>query len=121
LIIVDTSVWAGHLRRHEPRLAEYIIKGRVLVHPFVLGEVAMGSMPDWDRVIVALRALPAVAVVGEEKWLSTVRELNLQGSGLGFVDTHLLAAARETPAARLWTRDKKFQSVAAELDLAFAP
>jgi predicted nucleic acid-binding protein len=39
MILVDTSVWVDHLRRHNAGLADLLSHGRVVVHPFVIGEV----------------------------------------------------------------------------------
>jgi len=38
--------------------------------------------------------------------------------GIGYVDAHLLAAARLTAGSKLWTRDRRLQAVAAQLGLA---
>jgi predicted nucleic acid-binding protein len=38
----------------------------------------------------------------------------------GDIDAHLLAAARLTAGAELWTHDRRLQAVAAELSLAAA-
>ena len=39
-------------------------------------------------------------------------------SGIGYVDTHLLAAARLTAGTTLWTHDKRLHAVADRLALA---
>jgi hypothetical protein len=42
------------------------------------------------------------------------------GRGLGLVDAHLLATAH-IESARLWTMDKKLQTLAGELHCSFTP
>jgi predicted nucleic acid-binding protein len=44
VILVDTSVWVGHLRVGEATLAAVLEAGPVLVHPFVIGELAQGGI-----------------------------------------------------------------------------
>ncbi|WP_338105666.1 hypothetical protein [Microvirga tunisiensis] len=44
MIIVDTSVWIDHLKVGDPKLTELLENGRVLAHPFVTGEIALGSL-----------------------------------------------------------------------------
>lgn len=40
-ILLDASVWIDHLRRGEPGLIGRLEAGQVLIHPFVLGELAL--------------------------------------------------------------------------------
>ena len=44
-------------------------------------------------------------------------EVPLWGRGIGFLDAHLLAAARLTPGTRLWTRDRRLREIAVAFDL----
>jgi predicted nucleic acid-binding protein len=44
VILVDTSVWIEHLRAGSGRLAALLNKGEVLLHPFVIGELALGNL-----------------------------------------------------------------------------
>ena len=41
------------------------------------------------------------------------------GSGLGYVDVHLLAATTLGDPVRLWTRDRRLAAVARDLGLAY--
>jgi hypothetical protein len=81
----------------------------------------MGSMPDWPRVVTALRSLPRIEAVEEDTWLRRLSEWRLQGTGLGFVDVHLLVAAHGEPEMRIWTRDKRLAAAAATLNLCHDP
>jgi hypothetical protein len=42
----------------------------------------------------------------------------LFGRGVGYIDSHLLAAVRLTAGAKLWTRDKRLHGIAVPLGLA---
>jgi predicted nucleic acid-binding protein len=118
VILVDTSVWIGHLRAGDERLIALLGGAQVLGHPFVTGEVALGSLPLRDAVLSDLRDLPQATVATDEEVLDLIERHALYGRGIGYIDAHLLAAVRLTADAKLWTADRRLQSVAAELGLA---
>lgn len=120
MILVDTSVWIDHFVSGIDDLSTLIDQGQVLGHPFVTGELAVGNLREWDDTVASLRALPSAKVASEGEFLFLISSEKLAGSGLGFVDVHLLAACRLTSEARLWTRDKKLAGTAAALGLAWA-
>lgn len=121
MILVDTSVWIDHLRKGDAVLQRLLEKGRVLSHPFVIGELAMGSLKQSDLVLDALQDLPKAAVAQEDEILAFIRNQGLFGLGIGYVDAHLLAGAQLTPDALLWTRDRRLAEIAARLSLAVDP
>lgn len=118
MILVDTSIWIDHLRQGDPLLTRRLESAQVLAHPFVTGEIALGSLRQRDAVISALSDLPQARVATDEEVLRFIEREQLFGLGLGYVDVHLLAAARLTPGSTLWTRDKRLSEAAARLKLA---
>jgi len=118
VILVDTSVWIEHLRSASAILTELLGDGQVLVHPFVLGELALGSLRQRDVFLSDLRDLPQAIVASDGEVLSLIDRRTLFGRGIGYVDAHLLAAARLTAGSKLWTHDRRLQAVAVQLDLA---
>jgi len=117
VILVDTSVWIDHLRKGDALLAQRLNAGRVLSHPFVIGELALGSLHQRDKVLAALRDLPRASVAMDDEVSLFIDQGRLAGLGLGYVDVHLLAAVRLTAGASLWTRDKRLAAVAGQLGL----
>jgi predicted nucleic acid-binding protein len=117
MILVDTSVWIDHFRRTEPALLELLQQERVLVHPAVIGELALGRLRDPERVLADLLELPAAATAGDDETLLFIRRNGLGGSGIGYTDAHLLASTRLTAGAALWTRDRRLIAAARRLDL----
>lgn len=115
MILVDTSVWVDHLRRSDGALAELLEGGRVLMHPFVVGEIACGNLAERRVTLDLLQDLPAVAVAEADEVLLFIERRGLHGKGIGFIDVHLLASTALTAGARLWTRDKRLRAVAEEL------
>lgn len=118
MILVDTSVWVDHLRRGDARLRTLLETARVLAHPFVVGEIACGSLSDRTVVLELLRDLPMAAVAEAEEVLDFLDRQRLHGKGLGYVDVHLLASVVLTPGARLWTRDRRLHEIAMSLGCA---
>lgn len=58
MILVDTSVWVDHLRAGVEDLAALLNNSQVLMHPFVLGELACGNLRNRDELLVLLKDLP---------------------------------------------------------------
>lgn len=119
MILVDTSVWIDHLRSGDENLASLLESSRVLMHPFILGEIACGNLANRGPVLSLLAHLPRCTEALDTEVLAFIEHRKLMGRGIGFIDTHLLAATKLTGSARLWTRDKRLAIVAQELDCHF--
>jgi len=120
MILVDTSVWVDHLRDGTPALAAALEQGRVLTHPFVLGELACGKLKNRGEVLQLLGELPAAPMASDPEALDFIERRALMGRGIGYVDVHLLASVALAGTAQLWTRDKRLAAIAADLELAYA-
>lgn len=118
MILVDTSVWVGHFQKGSPELAQGLNRGQVLMHPFVLGELSLGNLQQRAQILDALQNLPYATVATDTEVMAFVSANVLHGIGIGYVDAHLLAAARLTPGAMLWTMDRRLQAAATRLGLA---
>jgi predicted nucleic acid-binding protein len=121
MILVDTSVWIDHLRVTDETLVHLLDAGMVLAHPFVIGELALGSLGQRETVLTALSDLPRAIVATDQEALHFIDCHTLFGRGVGYIDIHLLAAVRLTAGAGLWTHDKRLHTVAAQLGLATTP
>ncbi|MBA3887475.1 MAG: type II toxin-antitoxin system VapC family toxin [Acidobacteria bacterium] len=117
MTLVDTSVWVDHFRRTDPDLVARLNDDAVTSHPFVIGELALGSLARRAEVLELLHDLPAVALLPEEAVLAFVERHHLAATGIGWVDAHLLAAA-DAAEADVLTRDKRLRTQAARLGLA---
>ena len=94
MTLVDTSVWINHIRRADERLRQLLKDGQVVSHPFVVGELACGRFANRDEVLRLLERLPALEPVSNREARLFLDAHDLAGGGLGWVDVHLLAAAR---------------------------
>lgn len=119
MILVDTSVWVDHLRRGDAGLVDLLERSAVLMHPFVVGEIACGSLRDRESILELLQDLPAALVADTDEVLGFIERHVLHGKGIGYVDVHLLASTALSEGARLWTRDTKLCRIAAALGCAY--
>jgi predicted nucleic acid-binding protein len=117
MILVDTSVWVDHLRAREKTLVHLLNTGQVLTHLFVIGELALGNLRQRGAILNTLQVLPQAILAADQEVLHFIDQHRLFGIGIGYVDAHLLAAARLTPATTLWTRDKRLRAAASRLSL----
>lgn len=118
MILVDTSVWIDHFRKSGSLLAELLEQQEVLLHPFVLGELACGNLKDRKEIVSLLHALPTVVRAEDDEVLFFIERHKLMGKGIGLIDAHLMASCSLTGCA-LWTRDKRLLAVAREMNVSF--
>jgi predicted nucleic acid-binding protein len=90
----------------------------IIVHPFVIGELALGHLGPRRLILNTLLRMPQTIVASHDEVLNFIDQERLFGFGIGYVDAHLLAATRLTAGARLWTRDKRLRNIAENLTLA---
>jgi hypothetical protein len=121
MILVDTSVWIDHLRQADLELTGLLNSGQVLTHRFVIGELALGNLRNRDIVLEALQNLPQAAIASDDEVLRFIVHHSLCGTGIGYIDAHLLAAVQLSPGALLWTRDKRLLAESARLGVCASP
>jgi predicted nucleic acid-binding protein len=117
MILADTSVWVQFFRSGDRELRTLLEEGLVVMHDFVLGELACGNLPDRSRTLAELRLLPRIDAATTAEALSLIANHRLHGRGLGWIDTHLLAAALLARVG-LYTRDRALAKVANDLAIA---
>lgn len=113
-VLVDTSVWVDHFHAPDQPLLALLRQGEVTIHPYVVGELAMGSFRDRTRSLRLLLNLPSTEIVDQQVLLDFIESMALVNSGLSFVDAHLLASVT-TARMTLWTRDKRLRGRAEAL------
>jgi predicted nucleic acid-binding protein len=118
MILADTSIWIDHFRRGDFRLTQFLDRGDVVMHPFVIGELALGYVPRVAEMLEDLLTLPKAIVADADEVLKFIAHRKLSGSGIGYVDAHLLAAAALAQETFLWTRDKRLHTAAQSLSIA---
>lgn len=121
MIIVDSSIWIDHITKTEPGLHGLLLRDAAMMHPHVLGEIALGSIRNRSAVLARFERLPVPNVAKEAHVLHLIDAESLVATGIGYSDAHILASALLTPGGRLWTRDKRLHAQADRLGVAFAP
>ena len=120
MILVDTSVWVDHLRRGDPGLVALLERAAVVMHPFVMGEIACGSLKDRQSLLELLHDLPGAVIATDDEAMQFIERHRLFGKGIGYIDVHLLASVALTGGAQLWTRDQRLRQVAASMGFAYS-
>jgi predicted nucleic acid-binding protein len=118
VILVDTAIWVDHLRVSNPTLLALLDEDRVFIHPFIIGELAVGNFRRRALILRQLHQLIFANVASDYEVLEFIDAHKLYGLGIGYVDCHLLASVLLTPGTWLWTRDRRLSAVASRLGLA---
>lgn len=119
MILVDTSVWINHLRHPDKTLTRLLEASRVLMHPMVLGELACGGFRNRADRLRAWRRLPRVEPSEHREVIDWMEAEGLAGTGIGFIDAHLLHAVVVRRDTRLWTRDGSLRSLSVRFGASF--
>jgi predicted nucleic acid-binding protein len=117
VILPDTSVWVDHFRNRVADLDALLHAEEIAIHSFIVGELALGTLPSRRQVLADLQDLPFVVTAQDYEVLQLIHARSLHGLGLGYIDAHLLASALLTPDTQLWTRDKRLRAAAKQLNL----
>ena len=112
MILVDTSIWIDHFRYGDAELRKIIEEDRLLCHPVVIGELALGSLRDRDAVVVFLAAQREASVGTHDEVMTVIDRHSIFGMGIGYTDAHLLTSALLDRRSILWTRDKRLEAAA---------
>ena len=118
MILADTSVWIDHFRITNLQVGKAIADRRLLMHPFVIGELALGSLQQRQRTISQLLDFRTLPVAATENILDLIERATLFGRGLGYVDAHLLASCMLAGNCKLLTRDRRLHDAAEQLGIA---
>ncbi len=99
-------------------MGQQLAARQIVMHPFVLGEVALGSLRSRSAILADLRKIANLPVASPGELLTFIDAHALQGTGIGYVDTHIFASTLLAPGTRLWTRDKQLHAAAERLGVA---
>jgi predicted nucleic acid-binding protein len=119
MILIDTSVWIDHFRKSSRALSSLLNQDEVLLHPFVLGELACGNLGNRTEIIALLHALPIVTKADDDEIIFFIERHALMGRGVGLIDMHLLASCH-IEKCLLWTKDKRLKGVAVEMGIEYS-
>jgi predicted nucleic acid-binding protein len=112
LILADTSVWIDHFRSGNKDLRKALNQGQIMIHPFIIAELALGSLRDRTKTLATLDLLPQVRVAQMNELRMMIETRRLYNLGIGLTDTHLIASAFINSPTLLWTKDRRLRKVA---------
>lgn len=115
MILADSSIWIDFFRSGNLEMAKHLVDEQIAMHPFVVAELALGSLQDRQKTLEDLDGLPQVEVAYLDEVRSMIERHSLYSKGIGLVDVHLLASCLLTPGTFLWTRDARLAGVAKAL------
>ena len=117
MILADTSVWVDHLRFGDKDMRELLNRGQIVIHPFVVAELALGSIKDRAKTLALLDLLPQARIAQLNELRLTIEARRLYRAGIGFTDAHLIASVLIDSPTLLWARGKKLRKVAENLGI----
>jgi len=118
VILADTSIWVDYLRGKNPEMGKRLLAGEIAMHPFIVAEIALGSLHDRRRELNDLESLLQVAVAKLSEVRHMIEAHALYAKGIGLTDAHLIASCLMTPGTQLWTRDSALEKTARGLGIA---
>jgi predicted nucleic acid-binding protein len=98
-------------------MRERLNQGDIVIHPFIVAELALGSLKDRIKTLALLDLLPQVQVARLGEVRLTIEARSLYSLGIGLTDAHLIASAFINPSTLLWTRDKRLRKAAEALGI----
>ena len=119
MTLIDTSVWVDHFRKRQTLVEQLIDQSLAGAHPFVIGELACGNLRNRHAVLDDFAKLQQLPVARESEVHRFLEAHRLWGSGLGWVDLHLLAAVR-LAGWNLLASDRAMKVAAVRLRIAIA-
>jgi predicted nucleic acid-binding protein len=121
VILADTSIWIDYFRSGMPELRNLLSVDEVAMHPFVIAELALGSLHDRARTLYYLDLLPPARITHLSEVRRMIEAHSLYSKGIGLTDAHLIASCLLTPGTQLWTRDVAMMKVAAGFGILVNP
>jgi hypothetical protein len=116
VILVDTGVWSQHFHRRNAVLIRRLADREVVVHPWIVGELALGPGMRGD-VLRDVGLLPSLSVVADLDLLAFIQLHSIRG--IGWVDVQLLVSTLAA-TAKLWTTDRHLARIAERFGVALS-
>ena len=121
IVLADTSVWTDHIRNGDAQMQVLADGERLLMHPYVIAELRMGNLKRRKTFLSSLQKMDMAVRASDEEVAALVENHRLFGSGIGWIDVHLLTSVLLMDEVRLWTRDRRLNAAAQRLGVAFQP
>lgn len=117
MILADTSIWIDHFRSQNTEMRELLDQGQIVIHPFIIAELALGSLKERAKTLALLDLLPQMRVAQLSEVRLVIESRRLYNLGIGLTDAHLIASVFINPPTLLWTRDKRLRKASEDLGI----
>jgi|ERR1035441_1368270 predicted nucleic acid-binding protein len=117
MILADTSIWVEYLRHNSSEMGIRLSNGQIVMHPFIVAEIALGSLHNRRKILEGMESLLEVKVAKLNEVRHMIEAHALYSKGIGLTDAHLIASCLMTPGTQLWTRDGSMEKVARSLGI----
>jgi len=98
-------------------MRKHLNEGRIVIHPSIIAELALGSLQERSRTLALLDLLPQVRVAQLSEVRGMIEARRLYSLGICVTDAQLIASVFINPSTLLWTRDKRLRKSAEGLGL----
>lgn len=112
MILADTSIWVEYLRGSNPQMASLLARGKIVMHPFIVAEIALGSLKNRRQKLDGMDNLRKAKVAQMSEVRRMIEANRLYAKGIGLSDAHIIASCLITPETQLWTRDAAMKAIA---------
>ena len=117
MILADTSIWIDHFRSGNRELRKHLDQGQIVIHPFIVAELALGSLKHRTKTLALLDLLPQARAAQLSEVRRMIEDRGLYNVGIGLTDAHLIASVLIDSPTLLWTRDKPLRKTAEALGI----
>jgi len=117
VILADTGIWIDYFRGRNAKMRRLLEDGQIATHPFIVAEIALGSLHDRRKTLSEMDALWEVKVARLTEVRRLIESHALYSKGVGLIDVHLIASCMITHGTQLWTRDIALRKVATPLGI----
>ncbi len=116
MVIVDTSVWISFFKGDKKaiHLKEIILENSILLHAYVYGELLLGGLSSESSTL--LKSLRFISPLDYEILYECIMQYKLSSSGIGWVDTSIIASAISMKCS-IFTYDEKLETISKELQI----
>lgn len=121
-ILIDTNIWIEHFKSENKDISALLEAERVVMHPFIVAELALGGLRDRRVALTSLDLLPELPVAELHEVRQLIEMRKLYTEGLGLTDAHLIASLMiAQTTVEIWTDDGGLMRVAQKLGFLAAP
>lgn len=118
MILADTTVWIDHFRSQNAGMRRQLEKKNIAIHPFIVAELALGSLRERAKTLAWLDRMPRVPVAQLREVRQMVEMCSLYSRGIGLTEANLIASCLIHPPTLLWTNDRRLSEIAGTLGIA---